>query len=74
MQGGADANELRLNWSARGLAYLLSKLGIEGPIPTTSREDGTARVELRVLGTEVKDVRWTRDTRVRANAMGTRDG
>ena len=47
MEVGTAANELRLNWSARGLAYLLSKHGIEWLIPTTSRDDGTARVELR---------------------------
>ncbi len=58
MGGGAGANELRLNWSARGLAYLLSKHGLEELIPITSSSDGSARVELRVVGAEVKEMRW----------------
>jgi hypothetical protein len=58
MGAETGTDKLRLNWSARGLAYLLSKHGIERPLPITSPGDGTARVELRIIGAEVKEVRW----------------
>jgi hypothetical protein len=74
MEVEAAANELRLNWSVRGLAYLLSKHGIEWLIPTTSRDDGMARVELRVLGTKVKEVQWTGTDGSARHALGTREG
>ena len=57
MGAETGTDELRLNWSARGLAYLLSKHGIERPLPITSPGDGTARVELRIIGAEV-EVWW----------------
>ena len=53
----AGRSELRLTWSARGLAYLLSKHGIEGLHPITGPDDGTARVELQIIGTEIREVR-----------------
>ena len=39
---GAGTGELRLNWSARGLAYLLSKHGIEGLHPVTRHDENAA--------------------------------
>ncbi len=56
----ADADELRLVWSARGLAYVLGKRGI-GELPTSAAAgDATARVELRVARGEVKEARWVK--------------
>ena len=74
MGAGAGANELRLSWSARGLAYLLGKHGIEGLIPLAAASDGTARVELRVVGAEVKEVRWTGTGGSARRASGARGG
>ena len=74
MGAETGTDELRLNWSARGLAYLLSKHGIERPLPITSSGDGTARVELRIIGAEVKEVRWVGARGSARHASGTREG
>ena len=74
MGAGAGANELRLNWSARGLAYLLGKHGLEGLIPITAPSDGTARVELRVVGAEVKEMRWMGTGGSAHHASSAREG
>jgi hypothetical protein len=74
MAAETGADELRLNWSARGLAYLLSKHGIEEPLPITPPSDGMARVELRIVGAEVKEVRWMGPHGSARHASGTREG
>ena len=74
MEAEAGANELRLNWSARGLAYLLGRHGVEGLPPITCPGDGAARVELRIVGAEVKEVRWVGTGGPARHAAGTREG
>ncbi len=72
MGARATANELRLSWSARGLAYLLGKHGLEELIPLAAPRDGSARVELRVVGAEVKEMRWMGTGGSARRAPGTR--
>ncbi len=58
MGADAGADELRLVWSARGLAYVLGKRGVGEPLPPVVPGEGMARVELRVAGGEVREARW----------------
>jgi hypothetical protein len=71
----ACGDELRLSWSARGLAYVLGRHGLAvlPPIPAPGDQGAAAaaaRVELRVVGAEVRQVRWVPAPRPAPGARG----